>query len=280
MKKPTNEPALEAAGFKDLDGTWFRKQLFVAWIEELVRAGLMPQLVLDIPEKERDLAKQRKIPYDDYIWKQVRAYQDHGRMRGIRVEDAKFCARRAIERKGHEVHVFTRELSAASKDVGIRRVIVSGSPYQVVEEFALINDIKLFMGTEHPFDKKGFFTGGKPIQHFLDKAKAVRTLAAAHRLDLRGSYAIGDSSSDAPMFEVVRYPICFNPEVKLRPIARKKRWPIIIEEKNCIFAFRPGKDGRLKEIPLARILPGALAARLSERLIATGWYKPYFDDFT
>ena len=267
----------EAAGCFDLDGTWYRKQLFEGLIDVCIEAGIMENIVMMKVAELRSHAKQRKIPYDEYIWTLVRAYQDNFRLRGVRVSDMRWCAEEMIRRKGNEVHVFTRELSAAAKDVGMRRVILSGSPLQVVEAFALANDIKIFLGTEHPYDKKGYFTGGEPMQHFLHKDQALKRIAREHKIDLSRSFAIGDSRSDGDMLNVVRYPICFNPEQKLWPMARKNRWPVVIEEKNFITVYRPDKDGRLKEVPLTRVLPHPLALRLGERLKETKWYQPYFE---
>lgn len=265
---------MEAAVFFDLDGTWYRKQLFLDIIKGCVVAGIMPAVVLQLAEEEYILAKQRKIPYEDFIRKQVRAYQDEQRMRNIRVSDFSHVCRRVIQSKGHEVHVFTRELAHASKSIGVRRVIVSGSPHQAVQEFALLNDIQIFLGTEHPIDENNCFTGGAPVEHALNKKKALEELSAKHALHLMSSCAIGDSRADAAMFETVGYPICFNPEKKLLTMARTNRWPVVIEEKNTIMVFRPNSKGRLLEVPLTQILPERLAQCLSERLAATGWYSP------
>ena len=266
--------ATEAGGFYDLDGTWFRGQMFVYFIEECVKAHIMPSIVLKLAAKELDLAKQRKIPYEEYIRKQVSAYCDLERMKDIRVQDVRECAKATIERMGNRVHVFTRELASASLDVGIRRVIVSGSPHQVVEEFAKVNNIHMYLGTEHPFTKRNgveYFTGGEAITHFMRKDIALKNLSKQHHLDLERSYAIGDSIVDAAMFRVVKYPICFNPERKLAPLARENRWPIVIEEKNLNFIFRPDENGKLVEVSLSDILPESLAGRLKVRLQEAGW---------
>jgi phosphoserine phosphatase len=256
----------------DVDGTWYRKQLFEALIDVCVDMGVMPRLVPAMVEKERTLAKRREIPYDDFIWKLVRAYQDHERLRGVRVADLTLCAQRLMEGRGGEVHVFTRELALAAHDVGMQRAIISGSPLQAIQEFARVNGIRTYLGTEHPYDAEGYFTGGRPLQHFLHKDRAVLRLAIEHGFDLERSFAIGDSISDADMFRLVGHPICFNPEAKLWPLARAHRWPVVMEVKNAITIHRADARAAMHEVPLSEVLPGPLAARLTARLVATGWY--------
>jgi phosphoserine phosphatase len=60
-------------------------------------------------------------------------------------------------------------------------------------------------------------------------------------LDTANSIAVGDTSSDIPMFEMVSQPICFNPNQALFKAARERGWMIVIERKDMIYGLT--KDG-------------------------------------
>lgn len=253
------------AVFFDLDGTWFRWQLFHEWIMAAVRLNILPGIVLEYAHAEYLAYKQRRGSFSTWVNRQVEAYQSGGRLKGVRVDDAMCVAESVIRTKGDEVHVFTRELSLAARDAGMHRAVISGSIREMVAAFAKANDIHIFLGTEHP-SENGVFTGGPQEEWCAKKAAAVRHLELLHGLDLSGSAAIGDSSSDIPMLESVRYPICFNPNQSFLEEARKRQWPVVREKKDVILIFKPDENGRLHEVPLADILPADLAKCLSARL--------------
>lgn len=257
----------KAGTYFDADGTWFRWQLFSEWIMGMVRAGLLPRLVLDSVRAEFLAYKNREAPFSEFVNRQIRAYQDHARLRGIRVADAKLVAEQVIRRKGKRVHVFTRELAAASRDLGYMCAVISGSPREVVEAFARVNGIGAWFGTEHPV-RNGMYTGGKPKEWVADKGAAVRKLAKDNGLDLSASIAIGDTASDIGMFGAVRYPICFNPTIGLLTVARANRWPVVTEKKDAWLCYLPDEGGRLHEAGLAEILPPEIAENLGARLAA------------
>ncbi len=75
----------------------------------------------------------------------------------------------------------------------------------------------------------GRFTGklvGKPLIG-VGKAEAIKTYAGEKGIDLRASYAYGDSVSDAPMLECVGNPVAVNPDRKLRRLAIRRGWKIV-----------------------------------------------------
>jgi putative phosphoserine phosphatase / 1-acylglycerol-3-phosphate O-acyltransferase len=76
--------------------------------------------------------------------------------------------------------------------------------------------------------EKGRFTGRvlKPTCYGDGKAVAARDLAAAHGIDLEGSYFYSDSDEDLPLLDVVGNPRPTNPNRRLREIAVKRGWPI------------------------------------------------------
>lgn len=262
---PAFNLALVTATFFDLDGTWFRWQWFHEFIALAVELGVFQRIVLEKPKESLRAYMEREGPFVQWVNEQVSAYQDHGRMSGVRVLDVKFVAEELLRRKGKRVHVFPRELSAASNETGRHRAIISGSMIEAVAEFAKANGISIFLGTEHPH-ADGRFTGGKQKEWCMEKGNAVRKLAKEHALDIVNSVAIGDSSTDIEMFSLVEWPICFNPNIGLLTVARANGWPVVTERKDVILIQRPDDRGKLREVDLSDILPEPLAAVLEQRL--------------
>lgn len=58
------------------------------------------------------------------------------------------------------------------------------------------------------------------------KARALKSLAAIHSLDLAKSYAYGDSAADVAMLDSVAHPRAVNPSRRLKSIAQQNCWPI------------------------------------------------------
>lgn len=256
---------LKSALILDLDGTYVRWQLFFYWIQEAVSQGILPSIVLTHAQAEYDAYRNRQGSFDKFIWAQISAYQNESRFKGIRLSDAECVAKKVVREKGNHVHVFTRTLHEAAVEAGMEVAAISGSIVQIVEAFCESRGIRMYLGTEHPHEN-GVFTGGKPFEWCLNKGEAALKLAEMHGLSLSESVAIGDTTSDIPMFERVLNPICFNPCARLLTIARARRWPVVWEKKDVRSYFRPDERGRLVEADLNEILPAPLADRVAEKL--------------
>lgn len=269
---PASEPmrtipsqSIPPAAFFDIDGTWHRRQLFFYWIRVAVEMGILPKVVLSYAEDALRNYEKRNVPWSVFVERQVNAYQGDGRLEGIRVQDAQQVARVAIERYGQKTHVFTRSLNLASKRAGFKTVAISGSLTEIVEVFCRQNNIDYWLGTTHP-TKDSRYTGELPKEWASQKDQAVHHLAEQHGLDIDGSLAIGDSDSDIKMLELVRFPLCMNPNTHLLDEARRRRWPIVFEKKDVIALFRPDNNGRLVEVGLSEILPIAVAGLLKDEI--------------
>jgi HAD superfamily hydrolase (TIGR01490 family) len=71
----------------------------------------------------------------------------------------------------------------------------------------------------------GTLANRRPYGH--EKARVVRELADAHRLDLTRSFAYGDHHSDEELLSLVGHPRAVNPNPGLRTAARRHGWPIL-----------------------------------------------------
>lgn len=257
--------------FIDVDGTYFRWQLFDVWIHEMVYQGLLPQIVLTRADAERKAYKFRKGEFSEFIKKIVHAYQGNQRLRGILVEDARIAARECLKKQGQKLHEFVSILASLSRELGYVRAIVSGSPDVVIQEFAMQLEIEAYLGTNLPH-KDGRFTGEKAIEWYHCKDEAVRKLASEHDIDLSCSIAIGDSEGDIAMMELVRYPICFNPNDALETVAYERGWPIVKEKKTVTLQGRLPSYDRPVALLFEEILPEHLAATVKAELLQRNEY--------
>lgn len=104
--------------------------------------------------------------------------------------------------------------------------IVSSSPEEVVEPLAAMLQVDRFIASR-PKIENGKYTGELDFYAYGDnKTIAIKELAAVEGIDLQGSYAYSDSSTDLPMLEVVGNAVAVNPDKDLRKLATERGWDI------------------------------------------------------
>jgi len=105
--------------------------------------------------------------------------------------------------------------------------LVTATPREIGEIIARRLGATGALGTvaEH---KDGYYTGRLvgDMLHGRAKAEAVRSIAAAHGIDLAQSYAYGDSTNDVPILSEVGFPCAINPDRRLRRHAAEVGWPV------------------------------------------------------
>lgn len=70
----------------------------------------------------------------------------------------------------------------------------------------------------------GYVLGIHPFHH--DKVKALQKYLDGREVDYDRSFAFGDSWADVPLLSLFGYPVAVNPGLRLRHIAKKKKWKI------------------------------------------------------
>jgi HAD superfamily phosphoserine phosphatase-like hydrolase len=263
-------PAKRKALVMDLDGTFVRWQLFIYLIEVMHELGLLPEDRMTAAREATDAYRRRQIPWERACDTIVRAYQGDGMMRGITRDDFVRAAKTAVERYGEHVHVFTRELAAICTELGYVVIYISGSPTEIVGEFANRYRVEHFVGTEHPH-QNGVYTGGEPRLHVYQKGETLQAFAERLNLDLAHSIAIGDTGHDAPALQLVRYPICIHPNGDLLAAAAAHGWPVVLEKKT-VWILRILNERHLCRASLGSILPEEVAVLLKEKLRALNLY--------
>lgn len=256
---------MEKAGFFDADGAFFRKHLSHECINLAVAEDVLPHIILTMIESHLEAHRNRSGKWEDFDAEFIRAYYDGERTRGVLVSDLRFVAQKLIRQKGMHVHLLTKFLLDAARECGYKLIMISGSPSIFVEEFAKFHGFDYWVGTELP-EENGRLTGKVPVKGpTFDKGDEVRRFAEEHDIDLKESFAIGDSFGDAQMLHLVGYPLCINPSDDLWMRAKSQKWPIFVEERRI---YLQGFDEQhLPYVPrLQEVLPQSLAEKLDSRL--------------
>jgi HAD superfamily hydrolase (TIGR01490 family) len=106
--------------------------------------------------------------------------------------------------------------------------IVSASPIEIASIVASKLNMTGAVATTGEVIQ-GNYSGNLPggTMHGINKAHAVRALAATRDYDLRTSFAYSDSINDLPLLVSVGNPFIVNPNKHLENVALKNRWPIL-----------------------------------------------------
>jgi len=111
---------------------------------------------------------------------------------------------------------------------GRRVFLVSASPVEIVRPIGRHIGVTEVIATRIKTDAAGFFLPELELYAMgQGKVDAINALASAEGIDLEGSYAYSDSTTDIPMMELVGHPVAVNPERDLRRLAEEREWPIL-----------------------------------------------------
>ena len=224
----------------DLDGTLIRWQLYHSLVNKLGKSGLLKEGALEHLHQARMKWKRRENEEDfkEYERSIVRAYQEALPAMDPKAHDS--IVLEVIEQYKDQTYVFTRDLISKLKAEGYLLFAISGSQEELVEQIAKYYKFDDFCGTKYIRNKTGF-TGDKntPTDN---KSLALKQLINKHGVSDDGSYAVGDSQSDAVMLEMAQNPIAFNPDKHLYKTALKNHWPIVIERKNVVYKLEYKND--------------------------------------
>ena len=224
----------------DIDGTLIRWQLFHAIVHALGKRGHILRRTHDRIHTARMEWKNRNTNegFTAYETVLVEAYLQA--LTSIDPADYAAIVDDVYEEFKDQTFTYTRDLVRSLKEQGYLLFAISGSQHEIVEKVALHHGFDAAIGARLEV-KDGAYTGHVDTPIF-DKKAALDTLVAQYNATYKDSYAVGDSSTDAPMLQVVTYPIAFNPDQKLYATARAHRWPIVVERKNVIYELELKND--------------------------------------
>ncbi|MEI2731462.1 MAG: HAD family hydrolase [Dermatophilaceae bacterium] len=219
----TTRGARTVAAFFDLDGTLIPGSANIPLAKAAFKAGFASKRELAV-DLARNLSFMLKGASDD------RSAEVRDRiLRGVAGHPASEIEALAdgfldelVETITPAVQVVLDEHRAAGHDL----VLISASPTEVVQRFAVASGMDYGVGTTAERDETGCYTGklAGPFCYKEGKAAVIRDLADTHGYDLEECFAYSDSVSDLPMFEAVGHPVAVNPDHELRTLALAGDW--------------------------------------------------------
>lgn len=220
----------------DIDGTLFRWQLFHEVVFELIKSGYISEETKQKVEQKMQAWRDRshKHSFRDYELALVEAYIPC--IKGLPTHVFTTAAEGILGKHSGEVYTYTRDLIKKLKSEGYTLIALSGSQDEIVQPFAKKWGFDIALGQVHNIENEKY-TGSTPGEKLVIEQKGVllKQLVEENNLSWEGSYAVGDSLSDAQMLALVTHPIAFNPNDLLFEVAKEKGWKIVIERKNMTY---------------------------------------------
>ncbi|MEN9558518.1 MAG: hypothetical protein RL141_887 [Candidatus Parcubacteria bacterium] len=247
--------------FLDMDGTFYRWQIILSWIETVGR--MYPHIEVLWNEAKPLLHQYRARAesfkaFSDYI---IEKFWTQKAYIGISVDDAREAGRIVQRENDWRIYAITRALLQVTQAHGWGSAVISGSPQEALEEFMAPWNVTAIVGTQHPVDAQGVYCAGVIRHPVEDKGSAIDMLAAQYPISLDRSIAVGDSLLDKKMLEKVGHPLAVNPNPELLDEARRRRWPYAVESRGVFHWIQAGR-----EVEFGTGLPLAIAAGAREML--------------
>jgi phosphoserine phosphatase len=215
----------DSAAVLDLDGTLYPGAVGIDWLQGLLDAGVCSraagQLVLEILDERR----RRVIDFQAMAMRAYAAFASA--LAGVEVELAETIARSVWTRQREQLFAFVPELISRLREQGCEPMLISGSPIEMVELAAQELGIAVARGAV--FGRHdGRYTGSVDLSSGVlgEKPKILATILHGRDLTLDRCFALGNSMTDASLFECVGFPLAFEPDADLLALAKVHGWRV------------------------------------------------------
>ncbi len=216
----------------DIDGTIFRKNLHFELIDELVYLRIFDKGVRSELVKLYGHWLDHEGTYEEYRDKLVKLYEEN--LKGCNQKDIVAASKSVVHFNAKRTYIFAiRQIEKLQRDHLM--LVISGSPIEIVKEYARVFKFDAYYGSVYEVDKNGTYTGRPVFEPTRNKGAVVKQFMAENNITLNGSIGIGDTESDASFLNLVEKPIAFNPNLNLKKISEKKGWKIVVEKKDVIY---------------------------------------------
>jgi HAD superfamily hydrolase (TIGR01490 family) len=224
----------------DIDGTVIRWQLYHAIVDELGAQGhLSPDALQEIHDARMTWkSRTHSQSFDAYEETLIEVY--HRALTNLNVSDYTKAVDTVFETYKDQVYTYSRDLIRELKEQGYLLFIISGSQHEIIQKLGDYYGFDDVVGGQY-LQKDGHFTG-EMLGVYGRKDEVLRELINKYKLGREGSVAIGDSTSDIAMLEMVERPIAFNPTKSLLEHATRKGWEVVVERKNVVYELK-ARDG-------------------------------------
>lgn len=228
------------AAFFDIDGTIFRNSLMIEHFQKLITFEVIDPEVWYTKVKKVYLEWERRYgDFEEYLEILARVYLEE--LKGIDKSYIEYIASHVIKQNGDMIYKFSRNQIQWHKDQGHRIFFISGSPDFLVTKMAERYDVTEYRGSEYLVDEDNRFTGELiPMWDSRSKQIVLNELIEKYDVNLKKSYAYGDTNGDFSMLKMVGKPVSINPNKELLLEIRKDtelmdKSTIIVERKNVIY---------------------------------------------
>jgi HAD superfamily phosphoserine phosphatase-like hydrolase len=221
----------------DIDGTIARTSLLQQLIKVLVNRGKLPLGPAQEIENILHDFRQRISDDDfgDYMNKAVKIMFDN-MPKGMTIEEYDEIIDVIVKMSLTHTYVYTRQLIQTLKRNDYFLISISGSEMRAVGTFSKALGFDVWVG-QVQYKSDGHKLTGEIETLGQPKDKILETIVNKFDLDLNNSMAIGDTSSDLPILDMVDNPVVFNPNQSLFKTARAKGWMIVIERKDMVYGL-------------------------------------------
>lgn len=226
--------------FFDIDGTIFRNSLMIEHFKKLIKYEVINPVIWHTEVKERYHEWETRYgDFENYLELLAAVYIDE--LKGVNKTYIEFIASQVINVNGDMVYKYSRDKIKWHQDQGHKVFFISGSPDFLVGKMAEKYNVTEYRGTVYEVDDKNEFTG--EIQRMWDSESKQRTLnelIEKYNVDLKNSYAYGDTTGDLSMLKMVGNPVAINPNRALFDALKLEenisdKLAIIVERKNVIY---------------------------------------------
>lgn len=227
----------------DIDGTIFRSSLFIELFNELVKRGVFPLKASVQVNHEYQRWLDRKGSYNDYLYRMVRVFYHY--IKGCTRKQIESATHAVIRNQKDRVYRYTRTLIKQLRRKGYFILAISNTFDIIVDHFATKIGLDASIGRMHEM-RNDVYTGrtmykGVVVTNVrLDKVRLLQDFIQHNslRTNLRDAIAVGDSEGDIALLSAVGHPIAFNPSRLLADVAKRKKWPIVVERKDVMYHIK------------------------------------------
>lgn len=235
------------AAFFDIDGTIFRNSLMIEHFQKLVNYEIIDPAIWYTKVKKVYMEWERRFgDFEQYLEILAAVYLEE--LKGVDKAYMEFVAAHVIEVNGDMVYKYSRDQIEWHKKQGHKVFFISGSPDFLVSKMAEKYGVTEYRGSLYEVDENNKFTGKlTPMWDSKSKQRVINKLIIKHNVDLKNSYAYGDTTGDLSMLRMMGNPIAINPNKPFLEALSKdkflsKKAKVIVERKNVIYKLDPHVD--------------------------------------
>ena len=235
------------AAFFDIDGTIFRNSLMIEHFRKLIAFEVIEPEVWYTKVKKVYLEWEKRYgDFEEYLETLADVYVEE--LKGVDKSYIEYIADHVIKLNGDKVYKYSRNQIEYHKKQNHKIFFISGSPDFLVSRMAERYEATDYRGSIYKVDSQNRFTG--EIVKMWDsqsKQREINNILEEYNVDLKSSYAYGDTSGDLSMLKMVGNPIAINPNKELLLSIREdeelsQKTNIIVERKDVIYKLDPNTE--------------------------------------